>query len=312
MRARRRAKEKSVDAVPPPEVGAADTQDWRPVLDHELSRLPEKYQAPLVLCDLEARPRKEVARQLGIPEGTLSSRLANGRKLLAARLARRGVTLAGGALAAALVEGVSSAHVPGPLVSDTAKAATLVAAGQLAGISTPVTVLMKGVLKAMYMAKFKLVVGLLVGAALTVGAGSLVYQPAGAQNASATKPLSELDALRKENELLKLNLQVVLEKVRAQEAELRDLKGKQANKQVGVSAHTFADVIDLATRYQSEKLALPEGKAPVIPLVEDALQKVRLAGDETARRQALDALEQAVKRLRAELGVKDHNELKKP
>src|SRR5581483_7406648 len=34
----------------------------------------------------------------------------------------------------------------------------------------------------------------------------------------------ELERLRRENELLKLNLEVVLEKVRAQEAELRTLK----------------------------------------------------------------------------------------
>src|SRR5262249_30049449 len=39
------------------------------------------------------------------------------------------------------------------------------------------------------------------------------------------RPLTELEALRKENELLKLNLEVVLEKVRTQEAELRALRG---------------------------------------------------------------------------------------
>jgi hypothetical protein len=37
--------------------------------------------------------------------------------------------------------------------------------------------------------------------------------------------LSEVEALRRENEFLKLNLEVVLEKVRAQEAELRALRG---------------------------------------------------------------------------------------
>ena len=38
------------------------------------------------------------------------------------------------------------------------------------------------------------------------------------------RPLNELEALRKENELLKLNLLVVLEKVRAQEAELHAVR----------------------------------------------------------------------------------------
>src|SRR5579872_6299200 len=60
----------------------------------ELNRLPEKYREALVLCDLEDRPRREVAELLGIPEGTLSSRLAAGKKLLAARLSRHGLSLA--------------------------------------------------------------------------------------------------------------------------------------------------------------------------------------------------------------------------
>src|SRR5260370_14157621 len=94
MRARRRAQEKPEDRAPQPSVKAAEVQDWRPILDQELSSLPEKYQAAIVLCDLEARPRKEAARQIGIAEGTLSSRLANGHNLPAARPRRRGVTLA--------------------------------------------------------------------------------------------------------------------------------------------------------------------------------------------------------------------------
>jgi len=43
------------------------------------------------------------------------------------------------------------------------------------------------------------------------------------------KPRSELEALRRENELLKVNLEVVLEKVRAQENELRALRGAASN-----------------------------------------------------------------------------------
>jgi RNA polymerase sigma factor (sigma-70 family) len=149
MRARRRTREKQVDTVPHPEVPPAEPRDWQAVLDQELSRLPEKYQTAIVLCDLEARSRRDAAVQLGIAEGTLSSRLAYGGKMLAARLARRGVTLGAGALAAALSDAVASAAVPWPLVSKTAKAAALVAVGQLATVSTPVTVLMKGVQNAM-------------------------------------------------------------------------------------------------------------------------------------------------------------------
>ncbi|MBN9521547.1 sigma-70 family RNA polymerase sigma factor [bacterium] len=73
-----------------PEVGA--------ILDDELRKLPGKYRVVLVACDLERRPRRLVAESLGIPEGTLSSRLTTARKMLAARLTRRGVVpaVAGG------------------------------------------------------------------------------------------------------------------------------------------------------------------------------------------------------------------------
>src|SRR6516225_11110909 len=72
LNARRRARERQVEAMPHPEVTPADIPDWRPWLDRELSRLPEKYRTPVILCNLEGRTRREVAQQLSLPEGTLS------------------------------------------------------------------------------------------------------------------------------------------------------------------------------------------------------------------------------------------------
>src|SRR5205823_4456307 len=116
MAARRRLRERPVAAVPEPEAPAADVwDDLVPVLDEELERLPGVYRAAIVLCDLEGKTRREAARQLGWPEGTLSSRLARGRALLAGRLSRRGVALSGGALAAMLSEQAAMAGVPGRL-----------------------------------------------------------------------------------------------------------------------------------------------------------------------------------------------------
>ncbi len=318
MRGRRRAKECQVGPVPEPAAPPVEAHDWQPVLDEELSRLPAHYQGALVLCDLEAHPRKEAARQLGIPEGTLSSRLAKGRKLLAARLARRGITLAGGTVAAVLAGSAAAAPVPAPLVGETAKAAALVAAGQLAGVSPPVNALMKGVLTAMFMAKFKLVLGLLVGAALTVGAGTLALPPAGAQNPPApgpvpVKPASELEALRRENELLKLNLLVVLEKVRAQEAEIHALH--EARKRVITTAQATTDYRSLIygakqKGYTPAPIPAKAPKAADVPSIEQAMQKLRSATSDAERREAAAALEQAVQRLRAALQTKDDGQRK--
>jgi RNA polymerase sigma factor (sigma-70 family) len=70
-------------------------RDLRLVLDEEVSRLPEKYRAPFVLCYVEGRTNQEAARELGCPEGTVLSRLARARQRLRANLTRRGITLGG-------------------------------------------------------------------------------------------------------------------------------------------------------------------------------------------------------------------------
>src|SRR5262249_28051790 len=68
--ARKRSRERQVDVLPEPATVAEGLWlDVEPLLDQELNRLPEKYRLAVVLCDLEGRTRKEVARLLGWPEG---------------------------------------------------------------------------------------------------------------------------------------------------------------------------------------------------------------------------------------------------
>jgi hypothetical protein len=85
------------------------------------------YRDPVVLCELEGVPRREVARRLGIPEGTLSSRLATAHKMLTGRLRIwRALTAMGPALPA----------LPAELIDSAVKTAT-VTAGHTAGAVSP-------------------------------------------------------------------------------------------------------------------------------------------------------------------------------
>lgn len=115
---RRQRREVTVAALPDPPAPAEQSaaSELRPILDQELTALAECYRDAIILCDLRGQSREEAAAVLGIPEGTLSSRLANGRKKLAARLARRGVSLS---VALPLLVAEASAAVPNELVTKT-------------------------------------------------------------------------------------------------------------------------------------------------------------------------------------------------
>jgi RNA polymerase sigma factor (sigma-70 family) len=159
---RRRAREKQMTEMPGPTVGDGNVSpDAEPLLDQELSRLPDAYREVIVLSDLEGKDRKEVARQLGIPEGTVGSRLARARAMLAKRLSRQGVVVSGGVLASVLSHQAASAGVPNSVVNSTIKVASLLTVGEAAAtgaISAPVAALTGGVMKAMLFTKLKAVI----------------------------------------------------------------------------------------------------------------------------------------------------------
>jgi RNA polymerase sigma factor (sigma-70 family) len=169
---KRRARERHAGTMPRCDAATADDRsDLRLLIDRELDRLPDKYREPMVLCELEGRSRKEAARQLGIPEGTLSSRLATARGRLARRLACHRLALGGTAVVGGLLPGAATAGVPIELADSTIRAATAGAC------SAEVAALTKGVLRAMLLTKLKLVAAALLIAALT-GYGVVLLIPA--------------------------------------------------------------------------------------------------------------------------------------
>jgi RNA polymerase sigma-70 factor (ECF subfamily) len=193
MNRQRRSREMQVVAVRQPPATDEALQERLAQLDEALSRLPDKYRTAVVLCDLEEKSLQEAARQLGCPQGTVASRLARARGMLARRLARYGPSVAGGALAAALAQG-APAPLPTPLIVSTARAGTLMAAGPAAAAGVappPVAALTEGVLRAMRMTKWKALVAALLAVALLGGGGAvLTYAPlwAGPRGARPESP----------------------------------------------------------------------------------------------------------------------------
>jgi RNA polymerase sigma factor (sigma-70 family) len=176
---RRRREEEAAKMLQGTPRAAAEGGELRAVLDEELSRLPERFRAPVVLCYLQGKTNDEAAQALGWPRGTVASRLSRARNVLRSRLTRRGLTLPATALAASLHEAVASAALPPALVQSTIKAAALLpAANALAAgaISGPVASLTQGVLRTMFFAKLKLAAPIVVVLAIFgTGSGVVAY-----------------------------------------------------------------------------------------------------------------------------------------
>jgi RNA polymerase sigma factor (sigma-70 family) len=181
---KRATREKQIADWPAPE--PADDLVWRdlrPVLDEEVSRLPEKYRGPCVLCFLEGKTYAEAARELGCPQGTVTSRLARARERLRGRLVRRGLTLSAGLSAGTFPAVTASAAVPSALVASTIRGM------QEAAFSTQVAALAEGAMRATFLTKWKVgIVLLLAACAIATGAGLAAHQ------AVATQPPASQEA----------------------------------------------------------------------------------------------------------------------
>ncbi len=197
MLARRRTREQQGTPMPVPQAAEQDTRnDLQSLLDQELSRLPDKYRVAIVLCDLEGKTRREAARQLSLPEGTLAGRLTRGRALLARRLARRGLAISGGALAAAFSREAASAAVPISVLGSTINATSMFAAGQAAatgGISVHVAALTERMLRAMLLARLRIPLTLVLALALVL-AGTGVAHRLVQTRAAEAQPLPRRDS----------------------------------------------------------------------------------------------------------------------
>jgi hypothetical protein len=129
---------------------AEDPSDLMTVIGEELDRLPESHRSAVVVCDLDGLSRAAAAVRLGCTEGTLSARLHRGRKQLADRLRRRGITAP---LSALIVLAGFTAGAPTGLGQGTAALAATVAARGISdrAVSTSVAALVSDTLREMVM-----------------------------------------------------------------------------------------------------------------------------------------------------------------
>jgi RNA polymerase sigma factor (sigma-70 family) len=145
------------------------------VLDEELQRLPAAYRLPLIYCCLEGLSQEEAAQRLGWTPGSVKGRLERGRKLLHARLAKRGLTLSTALAAAEVARG--TVGVPASLTAQAVRAALTEAEGAAPAAAAA---LAEAVLRGAAIGRLRVVPALLlVLGAVALGVGLPAQPPPG-------------------------------------------------------------------------------------------------------------------------------------
>jgi RNA polymerase sigma factor (sigma-70 family) len=124
---RRRTKREGAAASRRQNESPSPNPSWREaiaILHEELDRLPDAYRRVLLLCYLSGQSREEVASSLGWTPGTVKGRLERGRKMLASRLAKRGIALSIGLLAVVTGNSVGMDGPPTRLIELAVREAT--------------------------------------------------------------------------------------------------------------------------------------------------------------------------------------------
>jgi RNA polymerase sigma factor (sigma-70 family) len=170
-RARRSREKEAADMMVARRSGPEAEARWeqvRPHLDAAVGSLPAGERSAVVMYYLEGRPQAEVARSLGVPEGTVASRLSRALERMRGFLRKRGAGLSAAALPAMLAAQAGPAAPPPALLAAAGKLALAGAGSAAAGANA--AALAKGAMHMIFWAKVKLAAAV-VGAVLAVGGG---------------------------------------------------------------------------------------------------------------------------------------------
>ncbi len=173
-RRKRRERESLPGVLPQPSYCPAGDACEMLVVHEELSRLPERLRAPLVLCYLEGLTHDLAASQLDCPVGTVRSRLARGRSVLHRRITRRGVSLSAAGVGALLESNGRAAGVsqlPASLVAAITGAMLATVRHNGISLSTSVSTVLGGVLNVSKIKKFAVLATVFSVGALTYALG---------------------------------------------------------------------------------------------------------------------------------------------
>ena len=166
-------------------------------LDAEIEALPPRLREAVSRHYLAGQSRTELARELGVPEGTVASRLSAGIERLRQRLARRGLLLSGAALGALLASEVTVAVPASLLTSLPHLAIRVAAAGAAAGGAGSVSTIVEGVIKMIFWEKLKFVVAAVLAAGALAAVTPVAIQAlAGTGGSEAVRTGAVDDAIK--------------------------------------------------------------------------------------------------------------------
>ncbi|QDU78727.1 ECF RNA polymerase sigma factor SigM [Polystyrenella longa] len=202
----------SLKGEPMEQTSAAEKQDEFEsalALQEEVSRLPESYRGPIVLCYLQGKSREETARELDASEASVKARLSRGRKLLQKRLVKRGIVY-GAALAAWQSSSTFSAGtISTTLIAQTVTLSTAKATAVSSGLagSSSLSSYSSGALKLMAMSKTAKI-GVAVFALLLLGTGGSLLLMRGATSPDRMVKSPETSQQKEENSPVPISTEV--------------------------------------------------------------------------------------------------------